>query len=614
MIKCLKIFIIFITTILISNDIIAKIENTSFAHLSDQKKDSNYVLNLFKLAGSYATSKADSTFLLGKEICNISDSIKYKNGLGYGYFMIGLSYFVKGMDDSAMFWFQKTLSLFQQTKSPDGLGLAYHNIGRLYGRRNETIKAKENAQKALYYRTIVGNPESILSTVSLLGLFARDEKNTELEEYYQKEALRIAKSINPPSTSGMILATLNLASIELMKNNLTKSEEYYFEALKLLEQIKDINGKTNAYTGLAQISLNKNQYHKAIIFSKKALDNSLLTQNPEGIIGSSEILSKSYEKIGNFSKALYYYKIFQSNKDSINKLQVKKEYVDALARFETEQKESQIKILQKENSLKSIESDFKSLQLNIGIIIVIVLVLIFIAYSIRAKEIKKIETAQNSERLQQNFSSRVLEQQEEERKRIAKELHDSIGQNLLVIKNMIDLSLNSNLKEQEKEKHLQSLSDIASDSIEEVRTIASNLHPYQLSRMNLSKAIYAMVRNLEQSTNINFSVEIDNIKGIFSKEKEAHIYRIIQEAINNSIKHSAASLIKILFKKTNYLITLEISDNGKGFDIDSILKEESTKSGIGLLGIRERSRTIGANFNIESIIGKGTTLTITMST
>lgn len=612
MIKSLKIFIILI--ILVSNNILAKIENTSFSQLSDQRKDSNYVLTLFKLAGSYATSKADSTFLLGKEICSISDSINYKNGIGYGYFMIGLSYFVKGIDDSAMYWFQRTLSLFQQTNSPDGLGLAYHNIGRLYGRRGETIKAKENAQKALHYRNIVGNPESVLSTISLLGLFAADEKNTELEEYYQKEALRIAKSITPPSISGIILATLNLASIELRKNNLNKSEEYYFEALKLLEQIKDINGKSLAYIGLSQISLNKKQYHKAIIFSKKALYNSLLTQNPEGIIGSSEILSKSYEKIGDYSKALHYYKIFQANKDSINKLQARKEYVDALARFETEQKESQIEILQKENSLKAIESDFKSLQLNIGFIIVIGLVLLFIAYFIRAKEIKKIEMAQNSEKLQQNFSSRLLEQQEEERKRIATELHDSIGQNLLVIKNMIDLSLNSNIKEEEKEKHLQSLSDIASDSIEEVRTIASNLHPYQLSRMNLSKAIYAMVRNLEQSTNINFSVEIDNIEGILSKEKEAHIYRIIQEAINNSLKHSDASLIEILLKKTNDVITLNINDNGKGFDIDSILKEESTKSGIGLMGIRERSRTIGANFNISSIIGKGTTLSITMST
>ncbi len=562
-------------------------------------RDTNYVSTLFILAGEYATSNADSTIWYAKEIYRLSDSLKYKNGIGRSHFMMGLSCYVRGMEDSAMAWFQRTLDVFNETHDPDGLALAYHNIGRLYTRRGELSKAKQYVGIALDLRKKHSSPGAVLSSISMLGLIAGEEKDLRKEEEYYREALTIAQSIRPFSRAGIGMAETNLAWVELKKKNYSRADQHFQHALQMYREMRDINGVVEVLLGLSRIAIEGKNYTAAIQYSKQALDHSYRTINPDGIVKGTEIITEAYERIGDYKNALKYHRINSAQQDSINRMFARKEYVNALSRFETEQKESRIIILEQENRLQS-------MQRNLLIGFIVLAVAGSAAFVIRYKEIQKIETARQAEAMQREFSALLLAQQEQERKRISSELHDSLGQNLLIIKNMIDLGIQTKQPVKKLKDQLSELSEIASRSIEETRTIASELHPYQLNRMGLTKALNAMMRNLEQSTKLKLTYSIDAVEGLFSKETEAHIYRIVQESVNNVLKHAQASTLDIIVKRSSGLFSVSVMDNGKGFTVHTVRSKESLVGGFGLFGMNERALIIGGSLKVQSEIGKGT--------
>lgn len=235
------------------------------------------------------------------------------------------------------------------------------------------------------------------------------------------------------------------------------------------------------------------------------------------------------------------------------------------------------------NLLGSWNNDFKQLAIIIhppfwltwwfrSLTTTIVLGILLFIYKRRTRQLKK------EKGIQIEFSKQLIQSQEEERKRIASELHDSLGQDLLIIKNLA-------LMNKMKDEHFEEISKTAGLAIDEVRRIAYNLHPYQLDRLGLTKAISSMFQNIEGASNIKFDIHIDNVDNMFEKQKEINIYRIIQECVNNIIKHSAASEAIVSVKGDQNQLSIDIGDNGNGFDYD-IMKFES--KGFGLKNIENR--------------------------
>ncbi|MDQ3020303.1 MAG: histidine kinase [Bacteroidota bacterium] len=220
----------------------------------------------------------------------------------------------------------------------------------------------------------------------------------------------------------------------------------------------------------------------------------------------------------------------------------------------------------------------------------------------RVKKIKK------EKKQQEEFTKKLIESQETDRKRIAAELHDSLGQDLVIIKNKALISIkkddDSKLKEQMKE-----ISELTSSAINEVREISYNLRPYELDRLGLLKTLQSLVDRADKSTNINFHCDIDNIDKVFAPEVEINIYRIIQECLTNIIKHSEATEVIVRLKKLEKKISIFISDNGKGFDVEKNFSD-SERKGFGLRGIPERVKLFGGDFKIESEPGTGTRIKI----
>lgn len=221
--------------------------------------------------------------------------------------------------------------------------------------------------------------------------------------------------------------------------------------------------------------------------------------------------------------------------------------------------------------------------------------LIFVFYRYRIGQLRAISEAQT------RFTQQLITSQEAERKRIAAELHDGLGQSLVIIKNRAMLGLNRADDLDRVAKELGSISDSASQALDEVREITNNLRPQLLDRLGLTKAIAAMLK--KYAGVIDISSEIDPIDDIFDEHEEISIYRIIQESVNNVIKHSNAQKASVKVKRGEHHVEIEVKDNGIGFDVLSVPPE---KRGFGLTGLRERAQLLGGELQIESRPGSGT--------
>lgn len=203
---------------------------------------------------------------------------------------------------------------------------------------------------------------------------------------------------------------------------------------------------------------------------------------------------------------------------------------------------------------------------------------------------------------QRRFSRQLIESQENERKRIASELHDGLGQQILVIKNRAELIKNNSMSPEKIDLHLSDISTTAQHSITDIRNIAHALRPVVLEKFGLTKSISNLCEHLERTSSLDWSYFIDDIDGTIPSEKEINLYRIVQEAVNNIEKHASASEASVFVRRKEQMIELKIWDDGKGFDVDLIKKSR----GLGLLGMKERVDSLNGELMVDSNASKGT--------
>ncbi len=218
--------------------------------------------------------------------------------------------------------------------------------------------------------------------------------------------------------------------------------------------------------------------------------------------------------------------------------------------------------------------------------------------------IRDITKRKQAQRALEHFSRKLVESQEHERKRIAAELHDSLGQNLLAIRNGIKQYLSSSSLKGESSKDLDQIAELAIESINDLREISFNLHPHQLDQLGLKTAIESMIEQSAHSSGIRVSSDIFDIDRQFPKDMEINIYRIVQEGLNNIVKYSGAKKAEVIVKKTGRYVDIIIADHGKGFD--TLLEGP----GFGLKSINERVKLMHGSFEIDSAPGKGAEIKI----
>jgi PAS domain S-box-containing protein len=226
-------------------------------------------------------------------------------------------------------------------------------------------------------------------------------------------------------------------------------------------------------------------------------------------------------------------------------------------------------------------------------------------------ERKRAETERDEARSREaqaraEYTLQLIAAQEAERTRIARELHDSLGQNLLLIKNRAELQMAGAKLPASLREELQSISDIASQAIAEVRQISYDLHPPQLELLGLTRALRGLIENTRESGAIAIDGKFDSVDDLFPREAATNVYRIVQESLNNILKHSRAKRARISLERDVHEVLLKIEDEGCGF------KTGAGGKGLGLKNIAERVRMLGGKLKLDSQPDRGTRIEITI--
>ena len=193
----------------------------------------------------------------------------------------------------------------------------------------------------------------------------------------------------------------------------------------------------------------------------------------------------------------------------------------------------------------------------------------------------------------QEFTHSLIKAQEKERLRVARELHDSVGQKLMLLAKKTKSFGN---------KEMESLS---TSTLEELRSISRGLHPATLERLGPSGAIAALIDEVDENTDIFFTHDIENINSFLSEQASLHLYRIIQEALNNIVKHAEAKSVQVSIRRKDQTILASIQDNGKGFEYSERI---AAKASLGMKTLTERAKILNSKIEIKSNLGTGTSI------
>lgn len=314
-----------------------------------------------------------------------------------------------------------------------------------------------------------------------------------------------------------------------------------------------------------------------------------------------------------FAKLLNYTK-FSSNK----------KFSQVLTEDEKEQVNFDRLIFEKQRSgwqgeIKIVNKDGKEIWLDLSMVPVMIkkdeLELLIVCFNITERkkaqrEVERLNLENTTEKINQQkiISSKIVENQENEQNRIAKEIHDGIGQMLTGLK----FSLESiNLDDREKsEQKIEYLKKLSLDIIKGVRTATFNLMPPELSDHGIVSSLSKLTQELSKLTGkeilfynkTDFDQRLDSLI-------EINIYRLTQEAINNAIKYAESSHIIVQLSHSETLLSIIVDDNGKGFDVNAVDKKRNSESGMGLLFMKERIQYINGRVFMNSIPGEGTRIT-----
>ena len=498
-------------------------------------------------------------------------------------------------------------------------GQAQSNRGKFAEASDDFTTAYKLYENKEAYQYMVYAQQGIINMFSMNGFYEKAKKERDLliekmkelhldsflaNEYYNqaldyrklgnrllefKSLLRAEELYDTNSSNPSTLIGIHSMLISYYCDHLQLAEAK--KHLDLLEALEydfkgDLPSEINYLVGKSDYLRVIGEFDGALALSEKKLKLAKQLGIEDDIMSAHNFLSEVYFQTGNLSKSIQNLKAASTIKDSI----YNKSSANALAYYqtlyETERKEREL--IEKTTSLSLLEKDnenFKKLMLFGGIATIFGFIVLLLYRNHRYLKNHKL--------LQERFSQKLLVSQESERIRISKDLHDGVGQQLLVIKNRL-----MSFGDDETKKLVDS-------TIEEVRSISRDLHPFQLQEMGITKAIEVTLNQIDENTPLFISSEIDNIDNIFSKEDEVNIYRIIQESMSNILKHASAEASKVSVKKFPDNIVISIRDNGSGFDFDE--KYQDTKS-LGLKTLLERTKFLNGQMKVTSKRDNGTLL------
>ncbi|MFK8039290.1 MAG: tetratricopeptide repeat protein [Crocinitomicaceae bacterium] len=519
----------------------------------------------------------DSVIVLSKECITLREAIGDSVGVAKSLNKLANAQQEMGQEEVSLQNNLRAIEIFNSNNLKQYSGRIYTNIAALYEGRGLYELALEYYRKAKAIAKEDGNMDAYFvaqanegTCFTKLGNYVKAEELLEeaLTYYLKNENLNLIGSIYQ-----------GIGFNATVSGDLLKAFNYYSLALEQFELNGSLAGMSLNNINLGQNLMNRKDFVVAEVYLKKGLELSIQSQSILQLQHAYKALTRLENLKGNYEAADAYFDLYEAYKDSTYNAETSLAIADMQVKYDTEQK---VKDLENEK-LKSKNTQLWLL-ISIAVIVLLGLFILFLNYR------KKLQ----SEKLKVDGYKNV----EKERTRIARDLHDNLGAELSLISSKIDIEIFKANNEAFK-TNLETISNVSKNANHQLRETIWSIHKTDISVNDLKEKIESFAFRVTEGTNINNYISCSNPTFKFTPALALNLFRIAQEAINNSIKYGDIKAIKVQLSPNK----LQIIDDGSGFNVSDV------RRGYGLNNIEERSKDIGGDLTLDST-EKGTTINI----
>lgn len=537
--------------------------NSYFADLYDAKGD-------YKTAISYAlkTTKVEVT---DYTTCNEKAS---------AYSDLAFYFFTIGNQNIAVKYNFKALDLFKRLNSMNGTGRVYNNLAAIYYSSNDYANAALYYDKALKCFKKANDLDNVFIALENKIIVYEDSKNNKINALVDSTYNAFNQSKIESADIKTFIYCCYITKL-IKENKLKEAKKIIDEIQPIVRQMNNLSTNTEFDGVLLDYKIKNNEKIDTELLVNKVIPYLIENENYQRLQIYYLILKEYAIKKQDFKLALLYEEKLNETNNLLGKNQNSNKVIELDKKYQTQKKEQQIATQKKDIANKNATIAW------LAFLLLLVFIIVVIYQNKQKQKILKLDKLNA-----QLYTKQLLERTEEERKRIASDLHDSVSHELLGLKNATDG------KQTETNQKIDKI-------INDIRSISRNLHPIMFDKIGLKESVEQVIDRAQTINNFMVTSEID-YRGLLSNSDELQVYRIIQEALSNVIKYAEALAAKITISENNNTLNIEIKDNGKGFDVKETL---NSKAAFGLHNIIERSRAIGG---IAKIIAdkNGTIITI----
>ena len=567
--------------------------------------DKKCVMNAFNRLGviKYKKSEYDSAFYFYNTCLTIAnaehDSVMIIKLNGN----IGLIHSERGNYKEAIALMLKACKYYQN-HSPKLMAGKLLDIANLHCHLKNYERAYEMAKNA---RDIaITNHDSLTygNAWNSVGIFARKLGNDDEGLRCFETAYIIQKKIG--NKLGQCTSLINCADVLGEKKQFDKARMKLKEVIALAESCNALKEKATALHGMGLLYSKMGNNKESNVALLKALKGFQSLQIPVLENEVAELLAENYDNSGDYKNSVYYFKLHNKLQDSLFKSEMAHSIADMQTKYDTERKEKENQLLQKDNELNIIKIKQTKQEILLTVILsVSVIVLLALAYLFNVKQMKMKRKNELEKQLivhQRLRLKEVVEAEEKERMRIAQELHDGLGQLLSTAK--LNVSGIEDCVSGEDAVLVQNAMQLIDRSVDEVRAISHNLMPAALMKYGLKAALQELIDKINDSGKIKASFYCDDC--IPTQDSQWVLYRVAQELLNNALKYASAKNIRLSIDAVADKVRMKVEDDGVGIDKAVV----SDTRGIGWKNIISRVEMLNGKVSVQSDVGTGVQVTI----
>ncbi|MBX2951205.1 MAG: tetratricopeptide repeat protein [Leadbetterella sp.] len=570
----------------------------------DLSEKLNYKRGLVKFASNYTAilnnrGQLDSALILNKQALALSKELKDTRLIGISSANLGNNFNFLGNYDSTLYHYETALRSFEQMGDTVMVARTYDLIQNLYNYLRQYDKALQYGKKALAVLRHGNDPIALCHVLANIGTQYLSLRQFDEALSHFNEALAIAKSLNYKAAE--LTCYLNIGDIHLQKLDIPRMRPFFEKALTISREIESVESEAIATRGMAiyyLFSRNEEEAYKYILAAAALTEKTGFRLQH---IKNLETMSSILFALGRYEEAENVLKIATD----LNNAAIGDDAQQATAllakQFETEKKEARIQLQEAQLRQKNI---FNYLLLGGAAALGLISLLGYRNYRHKRKlQQAKIDELETEKQL--TATEAVLRGEEQERTRLAKDLHDGLGGMLSGIKYSFQNMRENLILTPDNAQSFERSLDMLDSSIREMRRVAHNLMPEVLVRYGLDTALKEFCDEISGSGAVRMSYQWLGT-GTVEQSVSLAVYRIVQELVNNALKHAKAENVLVQVHLHEGLLSVTVEDDGKGFDTALLRSPE----GIGWNNIRNRVDFLKGNLDVRSSPGNGTSVLV----